>query len=168
MASIKPDIKLKDENGRAIPANNDYRLNKYKSYSLVFSTEVGHETLASCALTRGWHKYMMYDQTREGEFITLPGNLAGFQAKGGLGVCQLSCASGEELKLCLRMPDEYDLHKFLSASDYYPGMCLVKDNLVISEPPEELEAAMDALLNESNMQPNAEARIVEDLWGDFE
>ena len=37
-----------------------------------------------------------------------------------------------------------------------------------SEPPEELEEAMKRLLNESNKQPNAEARIVEDLWGDFE
>ena len=58
------------------------------------------------------------------------------------------------------MPAKHDLDKFLGASDYYPGMCLVEDDLVTSEPPEELETAMDALLNESNMQPNAEARIV--------
>ena len=103
---------------------------------------------------------MLYSQTRGGEFITLPGNLAGFQAKGGLGVCHSSCASGEELKLCLRMPTTYYLPTFLNAADYYPGMCLVEDDLVTSGPPEELEVAMDALLTESNMQPNAEARIV--------
>ena len=85
-----------------------------------------------------------------------------------MGSCQASCAPGEELKLCLRLPAEYDLHKFLNASDYYPGMCLVEGNRVISKPPVALEKAMDDLLTESNMQPNAEARIVEDLWGDFD
>ena len=55
MAGIKPDKKWRGEKELAIPANNNYRLNMYKSYSMVFSTEVGHSTLASCALTRGWH-----------------------------------------------------------------------------------------------------------------
>ena len=48
-------------------------------------------------------------------------------------------------------------------------MCLVdEDDIVQSAPPEELDEAMEALLTWSNMQPNAEARIVEDLWGDFD
>ena len=69
--SIKPDKKRIDSEGRltgdqyedskAIPEKNDYRLNEYKSYSMVFSTEEGRSTLASCALTRGWHKYMLYN-----------------------------------------------------------------------------------------------------------
>ena len=69
--SPKPDLK-------AYPMNNDYNLNRYKSYAIAFSTEVGHSTLASCSLTRDWHQYMLYKQTREGEFVTLPGNLSGF------------------------------------------------------------------------------------------
>ena len=53
--------------------------------------------------------------------------------------------------------------------DYYPGMCLVdEDDVVQEKPPAELEKAMEALLTWSNMQPNTEARIVEDLWGDFD
>ena len=63
---------------------------------------------------------------------------------------------------------------FLSAVDYYPGMCDVewsdekRNYIVKSEPPAELERAMKALLDMSNIQPNTEARIVEDLWGDFD
>ena len=72
------------------------------------------------------------------------------------------------------MPTAYRLPTFLTASDYYPGMCGVqwdkqtKKFMVMSEPREELELAMEALLEMSNIQPNTEARIVEDLWGDFE
>ena len=66
------------------------------------------------------------------------------------------------------MSDERSLPEFLTANDYYPGMCLVnKDDLVTSEPPAVLECAMNDLMNESNKLPRAEARIVEDLWGDF-
>ena len=72
------------------------------------------------------------------------------------------------------MPTEYFLPTFLTATDYYPGMCGVEWNedkkkfIVKSEPREELEQAMNALLGMSNIQPNTEARIVEDLWGNFE
>ena len=67
------------------------------------------------------------------------------------------------------MSNEFTLPAFLTASDYYPGMCIVnKSGFVTTEPPEVLEDAMNDLLNESNKLPNAEARIVEDLWGDFE
>ena len=72
------------------------------------------------------------------------------------------------------MPTEHRIPTFLSAVDYYPGMCDVewneerKDFIVKSEPPAELERAMKALLDMSNIQPSTEARIVEDLWGDFE
>ena len=72
------------------------------------------------------------------------------------------------------MPTEYFLPTFLDATDYYPGMCGVewneerKEFVVKSEPREELEQAMKALLDMSNIQPNTEARIVEDLWGDFD
>ena len=72
------------------------------------------------------------------------------------------------------MPTEYFLPTFLDATDYYPGMCGVewneerKEFVVKSEPREELEQAMKALLKMSNLQPNTEARIVEDLWGDFD
>ena len=65
------------------------------------------------------------------------------------------------------MPTEYYLPTFLTEHDYYPGMCRVIDDVVVGEPPEELETAMNALLNMSNKQPNTEAKIVEDLWGDF-
>ena len=64
------------------------------------------------------------------------------------------------------MPTEYRIPTFLNGSDYYPGMCGVewdeqrKKFIVKSEPPEELEQAMKALLNMSNIQPNTEARIV--------
>ena len=72
------------------------------------------------------------------------------------------------------MPTAYRIPTFLTASDYYPGMCGVewnkvkKEFIVKSEPREELEQAMEALLEMSNLQPNTEARIVEDLWGDFD
>ena len=72
------------------------------------------------------------------------------------------------------MPTEYRIPTFLTGSDYYPGMCGVKWNkkrnefIVKSEPPKVLEQAMEALLEMSNIQPNTEARIVEDIWGDFE
>ena len=71
-------IKTENYRGKTIPVNNDYRLNECKSYALVFSAEVGHDTQASSSMTRDWHEYMLYQQTREGEFITLPGNLTGF------------------------------------------------------------------------------------------
>ena len=64
------------------------------------------------------------------------------------------------------MPTKYTIPPFLDATDYYPGMCGVewdeqrKKFIVKSEPPEELEQAMKALLNMSNIQPNTEARIV--------
>ena len=72
------------------------------------------------------------------------------------------------------MPVKYFIPTFLTACDYYPGMCGVewdkqmKKFIVKSEPREELEQAMEALLEMSNIQPNTEARIVEDIWGDFE
>ena len=67
------------------------------------------------------------------------------------------------------MPTAYFLPTFLTASDYYPGMCIVDENgNITSEPPAALEDAMNDLLNESNKLPTVEARIVEDLWGDFE
>ena len=66
------------------------------------------------------------------------------------------------------MPTEYFLPAFLTAYDYYPGICLVnQDDLVTSESPAVLEGAMNDLMNESNKLPRAEERIVEDLWGDF-
>ena len=49
------------------------------------------------------------------------------------------------------MPTEYILPEFLTALDYYPGMCIVDENgNVTSEPPAELEDAMNDLMNESN------------------
>ena len=70
------DIEYK--RGKALPEKNDYRLNECKSYAIVFSAEVGHNTQASSSMTSDWHEYMLYKQTREGEFVTLPGNLTGF------------------------------------------------------------------------------------------
>ena len=49
------------------------------------------------------------------------------------------------------MSNEHSLPDFLTAYDYYPGMCLVnQDDLVTSEPPAVLEGAMNDLMNESN------------------
>ena len=42
--SIKPYMKKRDGKGRAIPENNEYLFSKYKSYSIIYSTEVGHST----------------------------------------------------------------------------------------------------------------------------
>ena len=42
-----------------------------------------------------------------------------------------------------------------------------ESGVVTSEPPAVLEDAMNDLMNESNKLPRKEARIVEDLWGDF-
>ena len=69
---------VKNEEAKALPEKNDYRLNECKSYAIVFSSEVGHSTLASSSVTSDWHEYMLYKQTRVGEFVTLPGNLTGF------------------------------------------------------------------------------------------
>ena len=69
---------VKNIRGKALPEKNEYRLNESKSYAIVFSTEVGHNTLASSSMTNDWHEYMLYKQTRVGEFVTLPGNLTGF------------------------------------------------------------------------------------------
>ena len=49
------------------------------------------------------------------------------------------------------MPTEYFLPEFLTAGDYYPGMCIVNEQgIVTSEPPAVLEDAMNDLMNESN------------------
>ena len=72
------------------------------------------------------------------------------------------------------MPIKYFIPPFLDATDYYPGMCGVewneerKDFIVKRMPSARLKQAMEALLEMSNIQPNTEARIVEDIWGDFE
>ena len=57
---------------------------------------------------------------------------------------------------------------FLDDDDYYPGMCRVdNDNIVTEGPPKGLDEAMKNLLHESNIMPTAEARVVADLWGKF-
>ena len=75
MASIKTKL---CETGVKFPENNIYELNLYKSYAISFTTEVGHSTTASCVLTRDWYSYMFYSQTRQGHFVSLPGNITGF------------------------------------------------------------------------------------------
>ena len=59
VGGIKADS-VKNYRGKALPANNDYRLNECKSYALVYSAEVGRGTLASSSVTKEWHEYMLY------------------------------------------------------------------------------------------------------------
>ena len=63
--SIKADSTMKfsdvkNKRRKALPENNDYRLNECKSYAIVFSAEVGHNTQASSSMTSDWHEYMLY------------------------------------------------------------------------------------------------------------